>query len=182
MREAVTIFKDLGWEKATPDNILDLPTGTPEQRKLALEGLKSGQLGGFVVDGSVHQWKKHFNVSLDALVLFAIRIGVTPSRAKTMLNSTWNKKYDDAKIQVIASRGEKFAAALVDAWFGNNSRGSFMETPVRLVYEMDLAIPQKTGYIEDWAWLAFMADDTRPNRWIDPGHKWLTPDMAKKRF
>jgi hypothetical protein len=32
LQKAVDIFKELGWEKATPENLLTLPLGTPEQK------------------------------------------------------------------------------------------------------------------------------------------------------
>jgi len=182
LKQAVSIFKELGWESATPENILDLPIGTPEQRKQALEGLKSGQLGDFVVENRVHRWKTHYNVNQVVLVLFAIRIGVTPARARTMLTSTWDKSFGDSKVKVLASRGEKFATSVVAAWYGSGAQQSFSEIPVRLVYEAGLEIPEIAGYIQDWAWLAVEAMGINHHRWIDPDLKWLSPDIAVARF
>ena len=182
LKEAIAIFKELGWEKATPENILDLPTGTPEQRKTALEGLKSGQLGDFIEESRTYRWKTHFGVNQEVLTLFAIRVGATASRAKTLLSSSWDRNFGDAKIKVIASRGDKFASTLVDSWYGNNTEGTFRDTPVRLVLALDLDIPQKIGYFTDWAMLAFEALSLTPNRWIDPDGKWLTPATIEARF
>ena len=42
LQEAVAIFKSLGLENATPENVMSLPLPTGEQKKTALEGLKSG--------------------------------------------------------------------------------------------------------------------------------------------
>ncbi|MCL2528480.1 MAG: hypothetical protein FWE42_08695 [Defluviitaleaceae bacterium] len=182
LKDAVAIFKELGWDKVTAENILDLPTGTPEQRQQALEGLKSGQLGDFVVEGRVHRWKAHFNVSVDKLILFAIRIGVTPARAKTILTSVWDQKLNEAKIKIIISRGEKFASALVTAWYGNSGRGMFSDIPFRLVHEMELKVPQLSGYVEDWAWLVDEAFHLNPIRWVDPNRKQLSQPLIEKRF
>ncbi|MCL2378064.1 MAG: hypothetical protein FWC77_02955 [Defluviitaleaceae bacterium] len=183
LKDAIAIFKELGWEKATSGNVLDLPQGTPEQQKTALDGLKSGPLGDFVSGGKYIQWKRHFNVSLDRLILFAIRIGVTPARAKTILSRVWDKNFDDAKINVIIARGEKFASSLIDAWYKNNTEGIWSDIPVRLVHNLDLALPQSIGYFHDWASVAYQLLISHINhRWTDPEGKWLTHAMIHPRF
>jgi len=184
LKDSIAIYKELGWEKATPGNVLDLPLGTPEQQKTALEGLKTGRLGDFVDDGRYIQWKQRFKVSLDRLVLFAIRLGVTAARAKSILNSTWDRNFDDAKVKVITARGEKFATSLAASWYGNNTEGTFSNIPVRLVYDMNLDLPQSIGYFADWATFAYEALNISRNnhRWIDPEGKWLTPSRITPRF
>ena len=40
LQQAVEIFKILGWEGVTSENVLDLPLGTPEQKKNCFSGVE----------------------------------------------------------------------------------------------------------------------------------------------
>ena len=52
LQEALSIFKELGWEFATLDNILTLPVGSAKQKKSALAGLKNGEWGEYIREGN----------------------------------------------------------------------------------------------------------------------------------
>ncbi|MCL2165575.1 MAG: hypothetical protein FWH55_14580, partial [Oscillospiraceae bacterium] len=62
LQDAVAIFKELGWENASPDNILDLPVGTAEQKRTALAGLKSGEWGQYTNEDVSLRWHSYFDV------------------------------------------------------------------------------------------------------------------------
>ena len=73
LKDAVAIFKELGWEKASPENVLQLPLGTAEQKRVALAGLKSGDWSEYSVEKKC--FCSHFDVEESKLALFAIRAG-----------------------------------------------------------------------------------------------------------
>ena len=87
LQDAVAVFKELGWEKVTPENILELPLGTPEQKRTALTGLKSGEWGGFVeIKKNTYGYRSSIDVDESKLALFAVRVGVDASRAVNILS------------------------------------------------------------------------------------------------
>jgi len=175
LKDSVTIFKELGWEHATPANILTLPTGTPAQKKLALEGLKSGELGVWE-----RNWKTHYNVNIERLVLFAIRVGVTPQRTSSLLQRHWPTKLRDALVPVIKERGAKFAASYIEHRF--KSMPWFDDTAIKLVEEMDLDIPQSANYIQNWLSFALNALKITRDYWLTKEVNWDMTDAVKRRF
>ncbi|MCL2387828.1 MAG: hypothetical protein FWC89_09820, partial [Defluviitaleaceae bacterium] len=154
LKIAVEIFKSLGWEDVSPENILTLPIGTPEQKRDALAGLKSGWWGGY--DEKLHRWHDYFDMGYKVkLVLFAIRVGVTARRANEIIPLFHTNK--DMLFAAIKSRGLKFAddyLALLGEYFqfeDYQSKAGNAKFFLRLINELDLAIPQNVNYLNRWA-------------------------------
>ena len=152
--EAVEIFKQLGWEKATSETVLELPIGTQQQQQVALAGLKSGEWGAFMRDAEDrgHVWTHYFDVDAKLLALFAVRIGVEPRRAvQLMLHTDY-----DLSARVIQQRGKKYAVRFINqACTPSNRLGTygsslFAGIALRLVYWMELPLPQNQEYLKDW--------------------------------
>jgi hypothetical protein len=153
LQKAVDIFKELGWETATPENLLTLPVGTSEQKRAALDGLKSGEWLEFVKVGNTLEMRYCFDVKADMLALFAVRVGVDARRAANILSGGGV----EVLVSVIARRGAKYAADFIThacvsgrrAW--EHSASAFGNVAVRLVDRLNLAVPQNVGYIKDWS-------------------------------
>ncbi|MDR2870396.1 MAG: hypothetical protein LBV04_08105 [Deferribacteraceae bacterium] len=149
--EAIAIFKKLGWESVTAENILQLPIGTAEERRIALAGLKSGD------------WSD-VNVNRGALALFAIRIGINGLHEPEWLSVQMecldieDTKDPDAKeeqrqemlVAAIADRGVEFAAKFV-AWSIKTQLLWNIDEAIMLVDRLNLDIPQNVNYIGHWA-------------------------------
>ena len=154
LQEAVAIFKSLGWERATPENVMSLPLPTGEQKKTALEGLKSGEFGTIgEVGKNAFGWISGVDVNESMLALFAVRTGVNAQRAASILrggSSTLIAK-------VIASRSAKYAADFIGfvcvssrrAW--EHSASAYGAAAVRLVDMLNLDVPQNVQYMKDWS-------------------------------
>jgi hypothetical protein len=160
LQQAAAIFKELGWENVTPDNILSLPIGTAEQKRAALDGLKSGEFGEFVqTSANSYGWRSHTDADNGKLALFAVRVGVNARRAAGILRG------GDHEIQtaVIAARGAKYAADFITyacisrrrLW--EHSSSVFDNVAVRLVDLLNLDIPHSVEYMKDWAVFAAAA-------------------------
>lgn len=81
LSDAVRSFHDLGWTQAEVAHAAALPSGTPEQRKTALAGLKSGAWGEVgQVRSNAWGWISALRVNPSMLALFAVRVGVDASR------------------------------------------------------------------------------------------------------
>ncbi|AKK06314.1 hypothetical protein CMUST_09990 [Corynebacterium mustelae] len=163
LSEAIEVFTLLGWTTASLDDVLDLPLGTPSQRATALAGLKSGPWHEW--DEEQHEARDYVSVDETLLALFAIRVGVTAPRAVTILNQCRGVIPAFQLAPVIASRGEKYAAAFIkvlcrgmrmpharEIWFSND----FAITTVLLVtsnHDVVPEIPPYPTYLQDWATL-----------------------------
>ena len=155
LQDAVAIFKELGWESVTLDNVLSLPLGTKDQKQTALAGLKSGEWGkyGEIGKNSVG-WRKYTDVDEGKLALFAIRLGVNARRAVGILNLNTGT---EMIATVITERGEKYASDFIGFVSISGRRGSehgisaFGNLTVWLVDKMNLEIPQNVEYIKDWS-------------------------------
>ncbi|MDR1136167.1 MAG: PRTRC system protein E [Clostridiales Family XIII bacterium] len=154
LQEAVDIFKELGWEEVTPENVLQLSLGSPEQKRKALAGLKSGKWGEFAkLDENTYGWRSFVGVDEGKLALFAVRVGVDAQRAVSVLRRENNELF----VRIIAERGEKFASDFIRyacvsglrSW--EHSASVFGSTAVLLVDKMSLEIPQTIGYMKDWS-------------------------------
>ncbi len=152
--EAVKIFKELGWEKATKENVMSLPLGTKEQKKIALQGLKTGDF---------HEWefnskgravrKEYIDVDKGYLAIFALRVGVDARRFVNIANS----QYSDVLVEAVCSRGEKYVVDFIRFACSSSRRGwehsasVFGEVAVKLVDKLNLKIPESSEYIKDWS-------------------------------
>jgi len=153
LKRAVSIFNTLGWANANSENIMDLPIGTPEQQKTALEGLKSG---AWVVYDS-GKTRRYFSIEESCVIaMYAIRVGVTARRVTEILSLYHANK--EMLFKVIEARGKKFAndfaAVLADRFairFDDYSSETGNITFImRLMDEMELDIPQNANYIDRW--------------------------------
>ena len=160
LHEAVAIFKELGWGDVTPENVLSLPTGTAEQKRTALAGLKSGEWGKIgQLKKNTFGWIGHTNIDESKLALFAVRVGVDARRAANILYRCDNEMLTP----IIAGRGAKFASDFISyacvsrrrIW--EHSASVFGNTAVRLVDKLELEIPQSVEYIKDWSVYAAIA-------------------------
>lgn len=149
LQDAVAIFKELNWENVTTENILNLSTGSAEQKRTAIAGLKSGAWGEFAAEG----WRSFIDVDEGNLALFAVRVGVDARRAA---NITYNAS-QEMLIQVIAERGTKYASDFIRYACVSQRRGyehsasGFGNAAVRLVVQLNLDIPQNVEYMKDWS-------------------------------
>lgn len=161
LQAAMAVFTDLGWSEAPIEQAPTLPLGTPEQRKIALAGLRSGQWGGFEPTDLGDQlgmsegpgfgavsWVSWVGPNLAMVSLFAIRVGVSSRRAGTVLLHC-GITHDDVVAEVLAQRGERFCSSLI------GSRGVWIGIAARLVNALELPIPQSSNYLVEWGrWAA----------------------------
>ena len=154
LQDTVAIFKELGWENVTFENVLSLPLGTTEQKKTALDGLKSGDWGEFAKTGSnSYGWRSYIDVDSGNLALFAVRIGVNAQRAVNILRNSDN----EMMLEVIAARGEKYASDFIGyacvsrRRMYEHSASVFGNVAVKLVDKLGMDIPQNVEYMKDWS-------------------------------
>ena len=153
LHEAVAVFKALGWENATRENIAQLPTGTAEQKRTALAGLNSGEWSEWVEEGNTYRTRSYLDVDKKKLALFAIRIGVDARRAVNI--AYWTDS--EMLVSVIAGRGEKFAqdfirhACVSSRRAHEHTASVFGSVAVLLVDRLDLDIPKSAEYMKDWS-------------------------------
>lgn len=183
--EAVEICKELGWEKVAIDNIMDLPLGTAEQKKTALDGLKSGDWGEFaLIEKNTYGWKSYVDIDQSILALYVVRLGAAAQRTANILNRAANH---EMLIAVLAERGAKYAADFIHyactsrrrTW--EHSASVFGSVAVRLVDKLDLDIPQNVEYLKDWAVYAAAAMGIKSE--VGYGETdFPSIDLIKKRF
>lgn len=183
LQDAVEIFKVLGWETVTEENVLQLPLGDAEQKKTALAGLKSGEWGEFAqINEHTYGWRSFISVDAGKLALFAIRVGVDAQRAASIAHGYW-----PLFTAVIARRGAKYAADFIKYACVSSRRPSehsasaFGSEAVSLVDWLDLEIPQNVEYMKDWAVYAAAAMGLKTERFYNET-KLPEADKIKRRF
>ncbi|MDR2870421.1 MAG: hypothetical protein LBV04_08230 [Deferribacteraceae bacterium] len=166
--EAVAIFKKLGWKQVTEDNILQLPLGTAEEKRIAVAGLKSGDWGEAIA--GQRNWRSYIDVDREKLALFAICVGVNAKRAEELAIQARLARHVDSSllISAVASRGAKFANDFVIMSY-RGGWASFSNESISLVDKLNLDIPQSIAYIEDWA--IYVADTIE----VKLNNIWTTP-------
>ncbi|WP_201614564.1 hypothetical protein [Gulosibacter hominis] len=160
LNEAVEIFRELGWDKADVADAPTLPLGTKEQQKVALAGLRTGDWSEYRrIKSNSYRWISVVDVNETMLALFALRLGVIPLRAASLLQYT-----DDFVLaRCVAPRGKTYASKFIDEVCNPRLRASehslsvHGEAAVRLVCELGLPVPEKTDYLKDWAVVALAA-------------------------
>ncbi|MDK7180537.1 hypothetical protein QP446_07130 [Corynebacterium riegelii] len=160
LHEAVEIFRELGWDKADIADAPTLPLGTKEQQKAALAGLRTGDWSEYRrIKSNSYRWISVVDVNETMLALFALRLGVIPRRAASLLQYT-----DDSVLaRCVAPRGKTYASKFIDEVCNPRLRASehslsvHGEAAVRLVCELGLPVPEKTDYLKDWAVVALAA-------------------------
>lgn len=184
LQDAVSIFKALGWEDATLENVLLLPLGTSNQKQISLAGLKSGDWGGYDQTGDgAYGWHSYIDVDEGKLALFAIRVGVDARRAA---NISRNAEHE-ILIAVIAARGAKYAsdfiifACISRRRLYEHSPTAYCNTAVQLVDRLSLDVPQNVEYMKDWS--AYAASAMRLKSKVRYGEYFMPRlDLTEKHF
>ena len=188
LNEAVEIFRELGWDKADVADAPTLPLGTQEQQKAALAGLKTGDWGEYGrIRSNYIGWISAVDGNETMLALFALRLGVIPPRAVSLLQYT-----DDVVLaRCVAQRGEAYAVTFIDEVciprlrVSEHSLSAHGEAAVRLVCEMRLSVPNKVGYLQDWSIVALAAltgdvdNITFPEKHVLPTFEELRPSFEE---
>jgi hypothetical protein len=152
--EAVAIFKELGWAGAVAEAAPGLPLGTPEQRRAALAGLKSGEWGEIgQLRPNTYGWRSFVDVDEGMLGYFAIRLGVDARRAAAVLRDMDT----EVTTALIAERGAGYAAEFIRLacvsrrrmW--EHSASAFGGVAIRLVARPEMDVPENVEYMKDWA-------------------------------
>jgi hypothetical protein len=147
LAKAEVIFTSLNWNNVTADNILQQSLGSKEQQKIALLGLKSGKWGDYVKVGNTFVWQDYVKCNKAYLALYAIRIGVSVSRALKLAHYT----YSSLLLPVIIERGENYAQNFVQ------QASAPTDLAVQLVDRLNLVIPKNQNYIDGWTLYAAVA-------------------------
>lgn len=152
---AIEVFRSLGWASASVEDVEQLPLGTPEQQRVARDGLASGEWGEFGQTGPrTYGWTSWTDVDEGMLRLFAVRVGVDAGRSARLLMAAPGG--DELRTRVVSARGDAFAARFVEeaerggrAW--EHSTSALGGVTVRLVDRHDLPVPRSVEYLKDWA-------------------------------
>ena len=106
---AIDVFTALGWRDATLADAESRPLGTPEQQRVARDGLASGAWGEF---GSVGPnrwgWIPWVDADREVLAVFAVRVGVEARRAAQLLAQSHGVD-DELATRLVAARGAAFS-------------------------------------------------------------------------
>ena len=153
LERAITIYRSLGYEETTYENILSLGIGTKEEQGFAREGLKSGEWVQIKqLSENSYGFAPVIDVDLKKLAVFAIRIGVEAKRAANVIG-----RGDEISLQAIMDRGENFAIQFISAAESGNRRAWEHSLSVlgmlclKLLHRMNLPIPESVEYMKDWA-------------------------------
>ena len=153
LERAVAIYRSLGYEETTYENILSLGIGTKEEQEIAREGLKSGEWVQIKqLSENTYGFVPVVDVDLKKLAVFAVRIGVEAKRAANLIG-----RGDEIALQAIMNRGENYAIQFISAAESSNRRAWEHSLSVlgmlclKLVHRMNLPIPDSVEYMKDWA-------------------------------
>ena len=153
LERAVAIYRSLGYEETTYENILSLGIGTKEEQGIARDGLKSGEWVQIKqLSENSYGFAPVIDVDLKKLAVFAVRIGVEAKRAANVIG-----RGDEISLQAIMDRGENFAIHFISAAESGNRRAWEHSLSVlgmlclKLLHRMNLPIPESVEYMKDWA-------------------------------
>ena len=153
LERAVAIYRSLGYEETTYDNILSLGIGTKEEQAIARDGLKSGEwVQVKQLSENSYGFAPVVDVDLKKLAVFAVRIGVEAKRAANVIG-----RGDEISLQAIMARGENYAVNFISAAESGNRRAWEHSLSVlgmlclKLLHRMNLPIPESVEYMKDWA-------------------------------
>ncbi|WP_433675112.1 hypothetical protein [Microbacterium gorillae] len=147
LAESLRLFRELGWEEGSADDILTLPLGDVQQQKTAKAGLLTGEWSslGQTSDNS-WGWINHVGVDTDLLGAFAIRLGVPVKRALEVFPTGLTVA---AQGELLASRGEQFVTQFLAQ---RRARVRFAGAIAYAISSApDIAIPNDPAYLESWA-------------------------------
>lgn len=185
LEKAVAVYRKLGYEETDHEKIGALGTGSAEDKKIAKEGLRSGEWWEFRKIGeNTYGSVNIVGVDPDKLAIFAIKAGVDAKRAANVLG-----KNGEVALAVIAERGEKYASDFI-ASACTSSRRPFEHDPtvfgalcVHLIHWLDLRIPETIDYIKDWASYAARAFGIiEPGRFDRDGGFAPSKELIESRF
>lgn len=146
---AIEIFRELGWADGELADVMTLPLGTPEQRRIAKAGLAKGEWGAIVqLSENSWGWRSSINVDNDLLGAFAVRVGVSARRAAEVFPRGLSPRTQG---EMLAERGADFVSAFV-----NGGRRALWESS-GIVYAMALTgseTPAEPEFLERWANIA----------------------------
>ena len=153
LERAVAIYRSLGYEETTYENILSLGIGTKEEQAIARDGLKSGEWVQIKqLSENSYGFAPVVDVDLKKLAVFAVRIGVEAKRAANVIG-----RGDETSLQAIMARGENYAIHFISAAESGNRRAWEHSLSVlgmlclKLLHRMNLPIPESVEYMKDWA-------------------------------
>ena len=153
LESAVAIYRSLGYEETTYENILSLGIGTKEEQAIARDGLKSGEwVQVKQLSENSYGFAPVIDVDLKKLAVFAVRIGVEAKRAANVIG-----RGDEIALQAIMDRGENYAIQFISAAESGNRRAWEHSLSVlgmlclKLLHRMNLPIPESVEYMKDWA-------------------------------
>ncbi|HLT68212.1 MAG TPA: hypothetical protein VKZ73_10125 [Microbacterium sp.] len=160
---AIGVFRELGWAEADDGDIMDLPLGTTEQRRIAKAGLSKGAWGGIEqLSENSWGWRNRVGVDADMLGAFAVRVGVSARRAAEIFPRRLPAEQQGA---LLAERG----AVFVSTFAGVGRRALWVSTGiVHALALTDTEIPPNPGYLERWAEIASTSLGADPGAARDP--------------
>lgn len=145
LAQSLAIFDALGWGDLTPAEALDADLGTPEQRTVALAGLRRGALHEVVKDGSWLSFRSLLgDRNPEVVALFGLRLGVD---ARRVIDLAPFSPVDELSLaRAIATRGDAFATAF-------NARvrpGGIRRVAILVSHLMQLPVPTARDQLERW--------------------------------
>lgn len=158
---AIAIFQELGWDQATPEQVFELPLGTPEQQKIARAGLAKGPWEKWDYDGEGNygpRWLGSEPVDKLMLGAFAVRLGVPAARVLDVIPQGWharNAGWNGVLVgRLLAEHGE----AVVQRAMNNRSSLWLAEAiVVALATHTQIEVSANADYLEEWTRLANQA-------------------------
>lgn len=160
---AIEVFRELGWHEASPEQIMDLPLGTPEQQRVAKTGLAKGEWGAFGQIGErTYGWISWVDVDEDMLGAFAVRVGVPVKRAAAVMPGRRDCP-PELRGRLIASRGPEFTTAFAAAGGRASWHGVAL---LHAVTATGVEVPDNLAYLETWVHVAAAtlgADEETPD-------------------
>ncbi|AKK06308.1 hypothetical protein CMUST_09960 [Corynebacterium mustelae] len=147
LHQAVEVFRELGWDNAPIAQAPTLPLGTPEQQKLALQGLHTGKWF-YTEEVEENCWATVNAPGVDTakLALFAVRLGVGPVRAAEIVDG------DDLDTiaAVLESRGRGFVEKFCAAWWSIDHPPLYPRDAFHLCERFGIAPTTHTGFLREW--------------------------------
>ncbi|WP_421733301.1 DUF6493 family protein [Cellulomonas sp.] len=154
---AIEVFTELGWASASLADVESLPLGTPEQKRVARDGLASGEWGEFgQLDERTYGWIPWTDVDTDVLAVFAVRVGVDARRTARLLPGP-RAIDDELATRLVGARGAQFVGQFVaevcrtDQRVWEHATSTHAGAVVRLVDRFDLPVPDRIAYLKDWS-------------------------------
>lgn len=191
--DAIAVYRELGWENLTLQQLPAAGLGTADQRRRAKAGCRSGPWAVWGPTPANH-WQmlnQLGSVDLTRFVIFAIRMGVDARRAVSVLD--FGAVPEEVLTSILLERGSAFCAQFVDRVSTSRRRwdiwvpSKWGTVTVRLLAALELEIPDNAEYLLDWAGCVHLAltprrpgeTSTGTSRTTVPAVDVLTPRFAE---